>query len=134
FGASLAILLISSVASFVSITNLLKSSDLVAGTQEVINELDRLNAAVLDAETGQRGYLLAGDESFLGPYRNSRDRAYQAFESIKAKTIDSPAQQKNLSDLDDLIDQRFKYLELNLDLYTSGGKVIPSSLTKGHEL
>ncbi|HLT74024.1 MAG TPA: CHASE3 domain-containing protein, partial [Ohtaekwangia sp.] len=79
FGASLAILLISSVASFVSITNLLKSSDLVAHTQEVINELHRLNAAILDAETGQRGYLLAGEEAFLEPYRNSRDRAFQAF-------------------------------------------------------
>ncbi len=134
FGASLAILLISSVASFVSITNLLKSSDLVTHTEEVIKELDRLNAAILDAETGQRGYLLAGDEAFLEPYRNSRDRAYQAFESIKAKTIDSPTQQKNLSDLDDLIDQRFKYLQLNLDLYTRGEKVTPASLGKGHEL
>src|SRR5690606_33322224 len=77
---------------------------------------------------------LAGDEAFLEPYRNSRDRAYLAFESIKAKTIDSPTQQKNLSDLDDLIDQRFKYLQLNLDLYTRGEKVTPASLGKGHEL
>ena len=134
FGASLAILLISSVASFVSITNLLKSSDLVAHTQEVINELHRLNAAILDAETGQRGYLLAGEEAFLEPYRNSRDRAFQAFEIIKSKTIDSPTQQKNIANLDVLIAERFKYLELNLDDFHNGQGVTTASLDQGREM
>ncbi len=134
FGASLAILVISSIASFVSITNLLKSSDLVTHTQEVINELDKLNAAVLDAETGQRGYLLAGDDNFLEPYHTSRDRAFRAFERIKTKTIDNPAQQKNLADLDDLINQRFEYLERNLNAFAIGEEITPESLRIGREL
>jgi two-component sensor histidine kinase len=35
--------------------------------------LDQLKDAVLDAETGQRGYLLTGDRSYLNPYTSVRD-------------------------------------------------------------
>jgi CHASE3 domain sensor protein len=72
FSASLLILIISSTASFVSIQNLLVSADLVNHTHQGINELRDIRTAVIDAETGQRGYLLTGDEDFLEPYRNSR--------------------------------------------------------------
>ena len=53
------------------------SSDQVAAvaatlsTNEFIRVLDELLSTVQDAETGQRGYLLTGKESYLGPFLGS---------------------------------------------------------------
>src|SRR5260370_36580108 len=38
-------------------------------TYEVLRNLDETVARLVDAETGQRGYLLTGEEAYLGPYR-----------------------------------------------------------------
>src|SRR2546429_386078 len=38
-------------------------------TYEVLGILDQTVARLVDAETGQRGYLLTGEESYLEPYR-----------------------------------------------------------------
>jgi hypothetical protein len=66
FGFSLLLLVISSVASFMSIRNLVKSSEQVEHTNQVIRGLDKVIANLVNAETGQRGYLLTGDEAFSG--------------------------------------------------------------------
>ena len=57
FGASLLILIISSVASYLSIRNLLDSSQWVNHTQEVIAELRSITSGLGEAETNQRGYV-----------------------------------------------------------------------------
>jgi len=40
-------------------------------TRAVIEELQGLMSTVQDAETGQRGYLLTGDEDYLAPYNSA---------------------------------------------------------------
>ena len=67
-GLSLIILFISSLASYVSIGNLIKSTDLVKHSDEVILNADNVISYLKDAETGQRGYLLTGNKVFLQPY------------------------------------------------------------------
>ena len=37
-------------------------------TEQVIGDLQALQAQVADAESGQRGFLLTGDDSYLKPY------------------------------------------------------------------
>ncbi len=49
----------------------LKSTRTLANQQSVIQHVDRLFSTLKDAETGQRGYLLTGEESYLGPYKNA---------------------------------------------------------------
>ncbi|SHN07139.1 CHASE3 domain-containing protein [Chitinophaga sp. CF418] len=63
------LLVVSSVASFFSIRNLLQSAFWVDHTNAVIYRLENTLSFMKDAETGQRGYLLTGDEDFLEPYR-----------------------------------------------------------------
>ena len=75
FGLSLLILIVTSIASFSSINNLLDGSRLVDHTDSVINELTGTLTTLTDAETGQRGYLLTGDTAFLRPYNGANDRA-----------------------------------------------------------
>ncbi|HSX07732.1 MAG TPA: CHASE3 domain-containing protein [Candidatus Saccharimonadales bacterium] len=43
----------------------------IATTYQTIEALDDLNQMLVDAETGQRGFLLTGNESYLAPYNQS---------------------------------------------------------------
>jgi hypothetical protein len=44
------------------------TADRVAQSLEAIEQLQSVPSTIKDAETGQRGFLLGGDESYLRPY------------------------------------------------------------------
>jgi signal transduction histidine kinase/DNA-binding response OmpR family regulator/CHASE3 domain sensor protein len=134
FGASLVILIVSSIASFMSISNLLKSADLVNNTNETIIELNNIRTALVDAETGQRGFLLTGEIEFVRPYEDARVRVMNAFNSVKMLTADNPEQQNTLPQLSRLIDERFHYLDVSIDAKKNGQDVVVSNLRRGQEI
>ncbi len=53
-------------------------------TSAVLAELDTINRAVLNAETGQRGYLLSLDRRYLAPYLSARERYGPALARVRA--------------------------------------------------
>jgi PAS domain S-box-containing protein len=57
----------------------------------VLNRADDLLSAVKDAETGQRGYLLTGDTSFLEPYLAVRDKVNRQLEELSRLTSNEPS-------------------------------------------
>ena len=57
--------------SSVSTRDIASASNRVAATQKTLLEINQLRASVLDAETGQRGYILTGLESYLAPYHQA---------------------------------------------------------------
>lgn len=60
-------------------------------SQRVSAAADALLVALLDAETGQRGYLLTGDDAFLQPYEEGRQRVPAALERLQAEAAEVPA-------------------------------------------
>src|ERR1700760_4748309 len=90
FGLSLLILIITSVASYSSIHNLLDSSRWVDHTDSVINQLSATLSVLKDAETGQRGYLLTSDTAFLRPYNGAQEQALMNIDQIQELTLDNP--------------------------------------------
>ncbi|OAS23033.1 hypothetical protein A5481_17905 [Methylobacterium platani] len=79
-----------------------KSSDIrqtVNWTNHTIQVIDAANGALggmVDQETGYRGFLLAGDPKFLGPYQKGWDAFTVAWQHAKTLTADNPAQQERL--------------------------------------
>jgi signal transduction histidine kinase/ActR/RegA family two-component response regulator len=64
-----------------------------AGDREATDELIQATAvigAMIDQETGFRGYALTGDPRYLKPYYAGRQRADAAFRRLKALTDDDP--------------------------------------------
>jgi CHASE3 domain sensor protein len=53
-------------------------------------ELANLELALLDQETGQRGYLITGSERFLAPYRDGRATAERSLDSLRDLLRDDP--------------------------------------------
>jgi methyl-accepting chemotaxis protein len=70
-----------------------------AHTHEVLDTMSQLAAAMVDQETGVRGYLIAGDDKFLAPYRGGIEAYEAAFAKVKRLTSDNAAQQDRLAEL-----------------------------------
>ena len=105
FGLSLLLLIITAVASFSSISNLMVASKWVDHTDSVIIKTDRALFVLRDAESGQRGYLLTGDSTFLRDFNGALDTLHGIIDSIGEMTIDNPNQVQNIRDLRAVIDQ-----------------------------
>ncbi len=130
-GLSLIVLFTSSLASWISIHNLIKSSDLVARSNEIIANLDNVIIAVKDAETGQRGFLLSGDEVFLEPYNGAKERATAVLNEIAVQTLGNRIYQRNIKLLRENVMARMEILDENLSIKRRGGHITVSQLLSG---
>jgi len=106
-GLSLLILIASSVASYWSIQNQMNHRESVGKSRRAVTAVKDVLVALLDAETGNRGYQLTGRESFLEPYNRSLAEYSKTFEYVKNLDISDPHQQR-------LLDLLEKNVEANL--------------------
>ena len=69
FSVVVVFFLTSSLVGYLKIQTLRDNSRMVVHTHDVMEALGDIISLTTDAETGQRGYLLTGSESYLEPYR-----------------------------------------------------------------
>ncbi|MHA4893836.1 response regulator [Pedobacter sp. PWIIR3] len=130
-GLSLLILFITSLASYTSINNLIKSADLVAHSNRVMSSLDGVISTLKDAETGQRGYLLTGDKVFLEPYNGAKEHAADLLSLVALETVDNPFQQENVKRLQEIVENRLGIIEKTINIKSRGGSVSVDELLRG---
>jgi methyl-accepting chemotaxis protein len=94
---------------------LIGSSSWVEHTYKVIGNCQDILAAMLEAESSQRGFLLTGDEAFLQPYKSIKNRTAQTMKAIREVVSDNPTQQARVALLEQEIDQRLKTLQEGID-------------------
>src|SRR5207249_5025185 len=104
-----------------------KNEQQVAHTHEVIGELEALLSTLKDAETGQRGYLLAQDEKYLQPYDDALRQVDATVTRLKELTSDNPDQQTRLAVLEQKIAVRLAELQRTVALMKGGDR--PAALT-----
>jgi methyl-accepting chemotaxis protein len=76
----------------------------VAHTRNVIETANEIISAAVDMETGMRGYLLAGKEDFLNPYKAGDKKFNELVVALSQAVKDNPVQVKLLSEVKDNID------------------------------
>jgi PAS domain S-box-containing protein len=92
----------------------------------VIQGLDQLLSAFKDTETGQRCYLLTGDEKYLEPYLTGLHLVQTNLVSLKQLTRDNVRQQQRLADIEALIQEKFVELQQTIELRRTQG--LPAAL------
>ena len=68
FAVGLVIIVAIGVSAYVSTQRLIEENRRVTHTHEVIEGLEHVLSVLKDAETGQRGFILTGEERYLEPY------------------------------------------------------------------
>lgn len=90
-------------------------------THEVILAVDELLSAAQDAETGQRGYLLTGNVSYLQPYETATRDLNRRLGDIAELTRDNPVQQGHLNQLRARLDAKLAELDAALQARRTEG-------------
>src|SRR4051794_25934854 len=96
FGVALLFPAIIGAVAWRTTASLLESRKPITHTYQVLAELDALQAALVDCETGQRGYLLTGQDEYLAPYKKGLAAVDQAMTTANGLTADNPRQQARL--------------------------------------
>ncbi|MEO8715744.1 MAG: CHASE3 domain-containing protein, partial [Acetobacteraceae bacterium] len=90
-------------------------------TYEVLGTVKDLRIVVRDAEGAQRGYLLTGDEGYLRPDLDPRERLMDMLGTLKRLTVDSPLQEARLQELDSLIQRKLEEIARTIEARRSVG-------------
>jgi signal transduction histidine kinase/CheY-like chemotaxis protein len=93
---------------------------LVSHSFEVQQVAGELLSDLQGAETGQRGFLLTGQDSYLEPYNRALTSVPHAFDSLRTLTADNPDQYERLTALKSLIDAKFDELRTTVNLTQQG--------------
>ncbi len=115
------ILLILGGASYRNTRGLTETAQRVTHTHVVITDLEDLLSTLQDAETGQRGYLITGEERYLGPYRDALRTLDSRIGALRELTRDNAAQQQRLAALGPLVTAKLAELKESIDLRRSKG-------------
>nr|WP_284503562.1 CHASE3 domain-containing protein [Caballeronia sp. GAWG1-1] len=99
------LLISSSVGAFGTIW-LYQSERRVSDARELKTRLEQLLTMAVDAETGQRGYVITGEKSYLNPYFESTSRMDAQFAAVGALLDDGMAQRTRLAKLANLLAQK----------------------------
>ena len=113
-GAALLVAL-GGAALFWTFSQMQEASETRKHTFILLNDADDLMAALIDAETGQRGFLLTGDEVFLRPYLAVHDSIRGDLQKLRQHTP-IPAAHQHLDALAPLVDAKLVFLAKNIEL------------------
>jgi signal transduction histidine kinase/CheY-like chemotaxis protein/CHASE3 domain sensor protein len=119
-GLSLLILIASSAASYWSIQNQIENRENLSRSRRAITAVKDVLIALLDAETGNRGYQLTGKESFLDPYKRSLQEFPKAMESAKSLDIGDKSQLDRLKRLEENVNSNIDNLKLFVENKRNG--------------
>lgn len=78
--------------AYVNVNHLGSNAGQVTHTYEVLNDIDAVITALVDMETGMRGFALTGVEEFLEPYEFGLTALDENFEAGRTLTLDNPEQ------------------------------------------
>jgi CHASE3 domain sensor protein len=92
-----------------------------------------LFSTVQDAETGQRGYLLTGDSSYLAPFNKAQDRIPELKSALSSLTVNDLAQQRRLEELYADIDHKMRELALTISHEKAGDDAGALAIMKTNE-
>ena len=116
FVLSVAIIFFIGGITFKHLTVLKKSSVWVSKSYEVNLELEKMMSYIKDAETGQRGYIISRDESFLKPYYNSKKLIRKSFNNVSVLLKNNSRQESNLKKLLFYINKKQNFLSKSIYL------------------
>jgi PAS domain S-box-containing protein len=108
FGLVLALLLVLVGFTALAFSRLEAASRQNVQSYRILDETERLHAAIVSIQTGYRGFMLTGDSAFLEPLEAGDPVAAVHLRALDSMTADSPAQRDRLARLGEL---KIEYVE-----------------------
>ncbi len=106
--------------SYRSLVGRRENAEVSDRTSAALDEVERVLSSLKDAETGQRGYLLTGEEDYLEPYRTAVSTIPMGMANLRALLADDPSQAERIALLAKVADDRLDELRQTIELARDG--------------
>lgn len=134
FPISIFIIVILDVFALTGVKKLHSAYSEICKNEEFLRESERAFSRLRDAETGQRGYILTGDKTYLQPYLDAVEHSksqdlYSHLAELRPEYADEIAMLRRLRN------EKYVELQQTLDAYRAGGieetlKIVRTNLGK----
>ena len=128
-----ALLIVAVIASIVAAIASADADRWASHSLQVRQATTHLVSLVQDAETGQRGFLLTGDEGYLLPFTTAQKEIPAAEASLRTLTSDNPAQQSRLTNIYATIALKLQELSRTVDLAKTGNTTDAIAIVRSNE-
>jgi methyl-accepting chemotaxis protein len=137
FALAFLLLLVVGGVAYRGLTSLAVTSHRVTHAHEVLERINGVLDELKDAETGQRGYVITGQDSYLEPFNNGVAGVPKVVRELRELTADSPNQQKRIDEIEPLIAAKLGELKRTVDTRRSSGfeataKIVLTGEGKGY--
>ena len=113
FGSAVLVLVVGA-AGVVSVLSLRSAFRWVEHTYQVIGAADNLLMSLTNAETGQRGYLLTGEDRYLDDNRKGRPGVDSALRALRQLTMDNATEQNRVKTLTGMANAKLAELDTTI--------------------
>ncbi|MGV3490306.1 MAG: sensor histidine kinase [Devosia sp.] len=117
---SLLLVLAAVVASIFIVSGMDSQIDESNKTYEVRRQARELMLALVDAETGQRGYIISRDPAYLAPYNAAVSRLSGTYEALVGLVRDNPEQLERLQSIVPDLDAKRAEMAGTIELMSEG--------------
>ena len=121
FAAAFVAILVIGALSYRSLVSRSDAADAMNHTNQVEQQIYRVQSDVIDAETGQRGFLLTNREDYLAPFEQGRSALPGDLLVLRQLTIDNVEHQLAIDTLTPLIRSKLDELGETIRVARAGG-------------
>jgi len=89
--------------SIYGIDSIVSTNERVGHTHVVLGDAAAIVSSAVDMETGMRGFLLAGKDEFLSPYRGGEEATYKGIAELQKVVDDNPKQVARLGEVEKVL-------------------------------
>ena len=118
---ALATIIYGVVASAVDTRRNLSDSGDVAHSRKVLVALQETVGYMLDLETGQRGFIITGDEAYLEPYESALRKVDSPVATLAELTRGNPSQQLKIGMIQEVVSERKKFMAHSIEVRRDQG-------------
>ena len=120
FCLAVAALAIIGGTAYRSTLQLVETAGSVVRTEDVLRNMEEIISSLKDVETGQRGYVITGEEPFLKPYHDGLGRIASDVDKVRSLKKENDQQQRRMETLEPLIAQKLAFAREVIEARKSG--------------
>lgn len=99
-------------------------------TQKVLLKLNNTLGLLIDIETGGRGFVITGDETYLEPFNDANQKINQYLSNLRELTADNPKQLAEITNLEKLVSDKLAFVRTTNEIRRNQGLEEASKRTK----
>ncbi|MCP3856393.1 MAG: HAMP domain-containing protein [Actinomycetia bacterium] len=132
FPVVLAVFALVGVLSYRNVSDLESNAAQVSHTHEVLEEVEAVLSALVNIETGMRGFVATGVDEFLEPYESGLKSLGEHFTNGRELTLDNPVQTQRWDELDSKLDSILEETNRIIDIRrTEGAEAGSAAVAEG---